>query len=484
MKKIFILLFMFGVFFGCKIVKAEEFVEGKFISGEYVNKVKNGKTYYMTMQYIEDHQGNIVYCLEPFTDFQSGMTYQKYEGDLTGYQDLNDSQKRKIELLLYYGYGYKNRTSSKWYVITQYLIWKEIDTAAVIYFTDTLNGNRINKYTEEMNAILHDVEVHELKPSFVKEYQISLGEELVLEGVSSFEVMESDFSHTFTNGNLVVSNITESGEIEVKRKSNYYQNKVTIYDSSTSQDLIRPGNVENASYIIPIQVLKGDITLDIRDDHSVYTVESRLTDTCYEIRKDDQVVDRVCTGEDPLVYKTVDLPYGKYEIYQISHGIGYKEDVSVYQVEIDAHDSHPSVLLQNQLIKNTLTVIKYACRQQLCFYEEGALFRIEDKNGDVVSTLSTDSTGTLYAVLGYGTYEVIQVEGLENYSLSSSFRFKIVDEETEHLRKLFNYFIEDEEEAPVEEEEILPPATKVDFSFFAFLLQLLSNICSFLFVML
>ena len=134
MKKILyglLVLFSFVSF-----VKAESFVEGKFISGEYVNKVKAGVTNYVTMQFIKDNDGNIVYCLEPYVLFKEGDNYEKYEWDLSSYNKLSDEQRRQIELISYYGYGYNGRTTNKWYVITQVLIWKTVDTRGDIYFTD------------------------------------------------------------------------------------------------------------------------------------------------------------------------------------------------------------------------------------------------------------------------------------------------------------------------------------------------------------
>ena len=57
-KVVFCLISLF-LFVG--IVRAETFYEGEYITGEYINKVIDGKTYYMTMQYIKDSTNNIVY---------------------------------------------------------------------------------------------------------------------------------------------------------------------------------------------------------------------------------------------------------------------------------------------------------------------------------------------------------------------------------------------------------------------------------------
>ena len=126
-----IVLGLFVFFTISNIVKAETFYEGEYSSGEYINKVIDGKTYYMTMQFIKDSNGNIVYCLEPFVKFVDGKIYEEYS-NLDEYNSLSKEQKRKISLIIYYGYGYGNRTSNKWYVITQYLVWKEVDPIPVL----------------------------------------------------------------------------------------------------------------------------------------------------------------------------------------------------------------------------------------------------------------------------------------------------------------------------------------------------------------
>ncbi len=65
MKKALKIVVLLLILFAYKYVYAEEFVEGNFISGEYISKKKDGAIHYMTVQYLKDSKGNIVYCLEP-----------------------------------------------------------------------------------------------------------------------------------------------------------------------------------------------------------------------------------------------------------------------------------------------------------------------------------------------------------------------------------------------------------------------------------
>ena len=467
---------LIGLFFMVGIVKAETFYEGEFITGEYINKVIDGKTYYMTMQYIKDSTNNIVYCLEPFVTFENGKVYKEYTGDILGYNNLTSEQKRKISLIIYYGYGYGDRLDSKWYVVTQYLVWKEVNPKANIYFTKTLNGTKINKYKSEQEVILNDVVNHDIIPSFVKDYDLLYNDSLIIEGLSKdYEIVKSDFTYGYNNSkNLVISEVTNSGIIKIRKKSNYYDRNVTIYDSNNSQDVIRPGNVINPIMDLNINVLKGNITLDIRDDNSVYTVESDFTNTCYEISKNNVVVDSVCTGKEPLIYQTGDLPYGEYTIKQTSYGIGYLPDTNLYTVIIDENND-TSLILYNKLLKNDIQIVKYACRDNVCVFEEKALFEVYDTNNKLVNTIITDGNGYAFVTLGYGRYDIKQISGLNEYTLSDDFSEKIVDESSVHYKELYNYYIESHEEVKGEYVEIVPvPDTKVD-NFFVNIFSLFTD---------
>lgn len=220
MKKIILMFFLLSSFMIFKMnVKAEEFYEGDFINGEYINKVVHGKTYYMTMQYIKDRKGNIVYCLEPFSFFSEDSKYNEYVGDLSGYANLSEEQKRKIELIIYYGYGYQNRKDSKWYVITQFMIWKVVSLDSNIYFTDTLNGQKINKYIKEIDEINKDIINHDEVPSFIKDYKVMYEDNLeILNFSDEYEIVNSDYEYKLDKNNLIISNLLESGEIIVRKK--------------------------------------------------------------------------------------------------------------------------------------------------------------------------------------------------------------------------------------------------------------------------
>ena len=149
------ILFIFIILLSINIVKAEQFKKGEYIEGEYIKMVSKDTSKYLTVQIIRDSNDNFVYCIEPFILVDENETnYTMYEKDLTNYNNLTEEQKRKVSLIAYYGYGYKDRMTKKWYAITQILIWRTVNPESEFYFTDTSNGNKIDKCTGHINEIL------------------------------------------------------------------------------------------------------------------------------------------------------------------------------------------------------------------------------------------------------------------------------------------------------------------------------------------
>ncbi len=460
MKIIKYFIFTLGsIFIMNGVVNAESIKLGNFINGEYLRMIdSNNKSSYLTLQFITDNNGNIVYCIEPFKLVNENSSYKPITGDLISYNELNDIQKRKVSLLAYYGYGYGNRTSKKWYVITQVLIWKIVSPNSKFYYTDYLNGNNISKYDEEIKEILNDIANHDKVPSFVKDYYVDYKGDLLIEDLNNdYELLKSSYVYDDSFG-FKINDVTSDGDVYFKKLSNIYKDRVVIFDSNNSQDVIRPGNVDNKEYKLDIKVLKGHIILDIRKDTSVYSVESDFSNTCYHISKGDTLMDSVCSDNEGIVYKSIDLGYGDYTIKQVSVGEGYRLDSNTYDVKISNIDNNPNIILYNKLIRNKIEIDKYACIDLDCSYENNAKFIILDKNNDVVSEIVTDNNGYAYLEVGYGSYTIRQIDGIDNYTYVEDYGVKIVDEVSTHRKNLYNYSMDIEVKG---ETEVLPPLTYV-----------------------
>ena len=471
MKKILLLVCVMASFIFMGDVSAETFREGNFISGEYINKVKNGKTYYLTAQFIKDDSNDSIYCLEPFVDFSSGSNYVKYESDFENQLNLTSAQVRRIKLLGYLGYNYNGRTDNKWYVITQYLIWKTIDPSADIYFTDRLNGNRINKYESEINEIERDVRNYEEDIFDSSQFTVPLDEKLVLGEpngkLQNYVIKSSDFDVTLDNNSLIINNVMTNGKIVLKQKFDKKDNAPAIYLHTSSQKLFKVGKPEELEREINIEVISGSILLDIKDDDSVYTVESNFDDVCYGIiDEEDNEIEKVCTNQE-LKYKKDNLKMGNYTVRQLSTGVGYVLDENVYTININRNQTEQVVELKNKLIRNDIVINKSYCKGSNCLVEAGATFNVTDKNGDLVKTLTTDNTGITDIELGYGSYTIEQIKGMEGYSLADIIETQIINETDKLLYNINNIFIEEEKEetkvaSVVKIIEEKPPETRAD----------------------
>lgn len=462
-------IFIFFIFFCCSYVRAEQFKIGEYISGEYVKMVGKDTSKYLTIQIIKDSNSNFVYCIEPFELVDESFSdYIAYESDLTGYKSLSEEQKRRISLLAYYGYGYGNRMTQKWYAITQMLIWETVDPESDFYFTDKSNGTKIEKYGGSINELINDVNNHDIGPSFIKDYSVGYKEDLVVTNYNYKFSVESSYKYTYSpaDATLSVKNVVEDGYFRFQRDNSNYLWNVVIYDSKDSQDIIKPGRVLNKKYTINVKVNSGYITLDIRKDNSVFYNTGDFSDTCYEISKNDEVIDKVCTSSDNLIYKTDKLAYGEYKVKQVSVGKGYEVDNNIYSVTVDGN-SDATLVLNNKLIKNKIELVKFYCIDDSCLYEENAMFNVYD--GEIlVGSISTDVNGYGFLEVGVGDYMIVQERGLENYTFVDSYTESIVNSSDKYYKELYNYYIEDAVIEPDtiftdsvinEEVEELPPKT-------------------------
>ncbi len=481
MKRILFCLSVVISFFIIGKVKAETFTEGAWINGEYINKVKDGRINYLTAQFINDSSGDTVYCLEPFVEFQNGSDYVKYEDGFENHLSLTSEQVRRVKLLGYYGYGYSNRTESKWYVITQYLIWKVIDPSANIYFTDKLNGKKIDKYTGEIAELQNDVERAMAVPAFNNYYEVPYGEMLTISDgnnvLNDYSVKSSDYDYAINGNNLEIKNVLINGKMIFKQNFNARYNTPAIYLHSSSQKLFKVGKPDELEKEINIKALSGSILLDIKDDDSVYTVESEFSNVCYTIYdKDGKEVDNVCTNQE-IKYKTGSLVLGEYYIKQISTGIGYRKDEKVYEVILTRENLEQTVELKNILIRNDIVINKNYCKNDVCLVEPDAFFDVYDKNNTKVKELVTDSKGEASIQLGYGSYMIRQTKGMEGYSFADDINSRIVNETDKLLYSIRNNYIETKvESVKMVVEEELPPDTRAD-SYFVKIGQLVRNLC-------
>ena len=141
------------------------FYEAEKIDNIYTKSVKNGTTHFQKSRFFRRKNDNkAAYCIEPFNFFDESASYETSINP----NNIDENTWERMSLIAYYGYNYQGHTDNKWYAITQLMLWQTVDKDADFYFTDYLNGNKIEKFT---NEILIDKLINKYKEFLLKEFK-------------------------------------------------------------------------------------------------------------------------------------------------------------------------------------------------------------------------------------------------------------------------------------------------------------------------
>src|SRR5574344_1778764 len=160
--------------------------------------------------------GKRVYCIEPGAPLEK----DSYFNMTTDVNNTNARNKdiKKISLIGYYGYGYKNHTSEAYYMATQELIWREAG-ASDVYFAENDNRTHFIDLTSYKNGILDLVSKHDITPSFTFKDNYLVGDEITLTDENNvLEDYEVKNGNVFINGNTITIKISENNDFTLQRK--------------------------------------------------------------------------------------------------------------------------------------------------------------------------------------------------------------------------------------------------------------------------
>ena len=239
----------------------DSFYEAEYVSGAYIKKFKPGAStgrYQQMRVFRRSSDQQVAYCIEIWKELLDGKPVIGYQEDFLNHINLSEELWEKIELLAYYGYGYQDHTSLDWYAVTQYLIWKTLEPDSTIYFTGTLNGNRIDKYQSEIAELERLVDSHNQLPSFVNQkYQLTYNEEYILtdtnQVLENFTIQADENLSVKKEGNELRVKSTQLGtsKIILSKES---ANKTTLYVDLESQSLIVRGGFNKISSEVEVEL--------------------------------------------------------------------------------------------------------------------------------------------------------------------------------------------------------------------------------------
>lgn len=425
--------------------------KSQWISGDYILKVKGSTRKYQQMTVItRNSDGSFVYCIEPGTPVSDGAVYPGQDFDQSYVGQMTQEQWRRITLLAYYGYGYGNHTDIHWYTVTQYLIWQTVPHGYDIYFTDSLNGNRITKYTNEINELNRLVEEHNISPNITNDtIDMVIGDTVELTDsnnvLNKFEVVDTDNVSASISGNTlsITANDVGDGSVTISKRDKNYSHPAIIYYHPTSQDLMMRGAYDPIDVNLKIEIVGGKVSVkkvDMDTGLGIAQGDATLDGAVYGIYdlEGNRVGEVISKGGE---YVTSDyLPsLGTFYLKEEKSSTGYELNETKYFFNITKDDLYPEVDVTEKVIERDLKIFKVYASDETGFLtgEPNVTFDIYLKStGEKVTSITTDENGYATATLPYGTYIVKQVSSTEDHEYVEDFEVVVNEYSEDPIYKL------------------------------------------------
>ena len=425
--------------------------KSQWINGDYILKVKGSTRKYQQMTVItRNSDGSFVYCIEPGTPVSDGTVYPGQDFDQSYVGQMTQEQWRRITLLAYYGYGYGNHTDIHWYTVTQYLIWQTVPHGYDIYFTDTLNGNRITKYTNEINELNRLVEEHNISPNITNDtIDMVIGDTVELTDsnnvLNKFEVVDTDNVSASISGNTlsITANDVGDGSVTISKRDKNYSHPAIIYYHPTSQDLMMRGAYDPIDVNLKIEIVGGKVSVkkvDMDTGLGIAQGDATLDGAVYGIYdlEGNRVGEVISKGGE---YVTSDyLPsLGTFFLKEEKSSTGYELNETKYFFNITKDDLYPEVDVTEKVIERDLKIFKVYASDETGFLtgEPNVTFDIYLKStGEKVTSITTDENGYATATLPYGTYTVRQVSSTEDHEMVEDFEIVVNEYSEDPIYKL------------------------------------------------
>ena len=472
MKKVMFFLMLILTITLCKTTNVYagtvNFYEGEYIDGIYMNKRANGSNtiYYQKARFFRQSGTNdYAYCIEPFNFFNESAQYQSTVNP----NNLSAYQKARISMIAHFGYGYHNHTDSKWYAITQFMIWQTADPNADFYFTEGLNGTRVQKFTSEMNEINNLINNYQTTPSIInKEYDLVEGESLDIVDTNNILNNYTSSNSLFEiSNNRLKSDSLKEGEYEINltRSSKIHNRPIIFYQASNSQDLVETGDIDSKNYKLKVNVIKTSIEITKIDSDTKSTKPSgdaELKGAVYGLYDKDMNKVKEIEINNKSIGLLENISFGKYYIKEIKAGIGYNLDTDAHEIEISKNNPNIKLTLENKVIKAKVSINK-SYEGSPNKSESNVTFNIYNRNNELVTTVVTDNNGHAEVILPYGKYKVKQLNSKDGYYKVEDFFIDIVSSDN-MIYNLTDY-------------KIKVPNTKSNNSFIDKIIKLMIIIC-------
>lgn len=427
----FSILFLLAIF-SAETVHAEQYTgqaiwPSEYIPGVYIKKVKpDGYTKYQQGRFLRrSHDNKFVYCLQPYVDIDNNLPYYNVaREDYATVLGLSQAQWDRVSLIAYYGYGYDqngyNHSEHKWYSITQVMIWNTTNPESDIYFTDSLNGNRVNTYASEIAEINQLVNNHYKVPKFNDDITIPMGQSVTLNDLNNVlkdyrVVNTSNVNATITNNQLkITATGIGTGTINLEKNATKYDTPPVVYFSNHSQDVMRVGTYDPVKAKVTIKVIGGRVTIDKKDKDTNLNEpqgEAKLNGAKYGIFKEDGTrVGSVITNAEGKNTSDYLPTLGKFYLLEEIASKGYLLDPTKYHFEITENNLNPTITVYEKVITVDFEFTKVFANDKtgIMMPEVGIVFEILNNKNEVIKEVITDDQGVIKFTLPYGNYKIRQ----------------------------------------------------------------------------
>ena len=428
MKKIIKAVIISVFVFFCSVFNANALENDSELKTEYIDKIyayhyKRG----ILMSYgklpFRYQNGKLSYCIEPWKVINTKLYTSTNDWAQSGY---TDEEKRQMELISHYGYGYEGHNTVRYYMATQELIWLFKDDY-VRWTTSLSDGAEEINVENEKNEILNLVNKHNVMPSFTGRcYSDDYGKTLVLEDINNVldnYVIDTSLDYDRNNNSITIKlNKFGSNKILFRTKGN--NNETLLFRSKgvESQSMVFFGFNDFKESELSINVDKVKVRINKRDSETKDLIKEKGTIFKVKDVNTGEYINEYLEVNDG--YAIISSPKGKYELEEINASNGYviNKENQIFEIndnitlnneyyDIDVFNSHP---------KGEINVLKV---NEDNIPLEGVEIGLYDSNFKMIRTYKTDVNGKInISDLDLGTYYLKEISTLEGYILDNEYK--------------------------------------------------------------
>ncbi len=408
--KIIIILLIFMCFIEVKAASLDTSISKNYVDNIWSFHYRNGKVFSYGQLKFNYANGKLAYCIQPETSINFDR-YNSYDNwNISGY---SEESKRKMELYAYYGYGFKNHNTIRYYMATQELIWRLSRDEDIKWHTGSDTSTPEMDISYEKNEILKMVSLSGRMPSMDNiTNTFYTGKEYVLtdyNGVLDLYDISSEMDFKRVDNTLVFyPDKLGTYEVYLTPIKNSYD-KTIVYDreDSPTQDLatFKMPDIPGGKFIIKVERVRVKINKRDKDTNEL------IIDSGNKVLINDKEYEFI----DGVINLT--LPAGDYSIKEINASTGYFINNNELMFTIESNSGNKEIDFYNEKTKGKIEIRK---TNEDGDYLEGIKFEIYDENNNIVDEIITSKNEYDYSKeLPLGRYTLKEISTLYGYELDN-----------------------------------------------------------------